>query len=88
MRTNARRGRGAESEEAKYRVVKVQLSLSTSEPTRQVLIYDEGGGWQWQGTAAPDILRLMNGRVKAYFFATQLRDGRLSIEHDAKTQEW
>jgi len=70
------------------RIIKVQLSLATTEPERQVLVYDRRRRWFWQGRADEDLAALMGTRPKAFFYARKRRDGKLSIEAEAKEQSW
>jgi hypothetical protein len=70
------------------RIVKVQLSLSTTEPVPQVLVYDKPRAWFWQGRADENLAALMGTRKKAFFYATRRRDGQLSIDAEAKERPW
>jgi hypothetical protein len=51
-------------------VVKVQVSLFTTEAKRQVLIYDESREHRFEGDASEDVLKLMGRDPKAFFNAT------------------
>jgi len=70
------------------RIVKVQISLSTTEPRPQAFIYDEHREFSWLGDAPRDLIELMDGRAKAFFYAKLLPSGLISIEGDAAKQRW
>lgn len=50
-------------------IVKVQLSLSTTESSRQVLIYNEDHSVVYRGDAPRKLVRIMGQRPKAFFYA-------------------
>ena len=68
-------------------IVKVQLSLATSEKERQCLVYNQKRNLLQQFNATPEILRIMEGQAKRYFNATFDR-GVLDIKDVVKDQSW
>lgn len=68
-------------------IVKVQLSLYTSEPVRQVVVYNEDRSIEFMMDAPADVLELMGDRPKAFFYAT-LKDGTMGLDEEAPWQEW
>lgn len=69
-------------------IVKVQLSLATSEPMRQVVVYNEDHSVKFMGDASSDVLVMMNDRIKAFFFAEYHDGGQLEFFDEAPWQEW
>lgn len=69
-------------------IVKVQVSLFASKGIpQQVLIYNRERDIQWQGEASKEILELMKGENKKYFYAT-LVDTKINLSHEADWQKW
>jgi hypothetical protein len=64
-------------------IVKVQLSI----PTLQALAYNEAGSVYGQFDASTDLIGLMDGRPKAFFFC-RLKDSQLVIDREAPWQDW
>ena len=60
---------GNRSRNKDRRIVKVQLSIVTTTAKQQILVYDKSRKWRFQGDATPDQIAMMNGRVKAFFWA-------------------
>src|SRR6185369_5433653 len=73
-------------------VVKVQLSLATTEQERQMLITDAEGHVMFEGVASPDVVAKMGDEPKAFFHAivTPAAAGklRLGLAGRAPDQEW
>lgn len=72
----------------KQKIVKVQLSLYTSASRPQMLVYDEDREWEWEGEAGTDVLNLMDGQPKEYFYAHRDKEGRIVIDGLAPQQDW
>lgn len=62
------------------KIVKVQLSLFTTatfnsilpeNQKRMMLVYSQDKEWRYEGPATPEFVKAMNGRDKAYFWATK-----------------
>lgn len=68
-------------------IVKLQLSLTTTENQQQCLVYNQKRNLLQQFDATPEILRIMEGRVKRYFNAT-FDKGELAIKDPVKDQLW
>lgn len=68
-------------------IVKVQLSTSTTEGERQVLVYDKSRKYQYQTAATPEILELMNGRLKV-FFTAEMVGSQIAIGEEVEDQDW
>jgi hypothetical protein len=70
-------------------IVKVQVSLATTEPKRRVLVYNRSRSVQWEDEASADILKVMNGKAKAFFHATvSKKTKRLEIGAETDWQDW
>lgn len=54
--------------EERFDVFKVQQSLSTNEKDRQVLIYNEDRTMLYQDAITEDLLELLAGEPKGYFY--------------------
>lgn len=70
------------------RIVKVQISVATNAPVRQAMVYDVDRQWFWQGDAFPEVIELMGGRFKAYFYARLLKNGKIQLEEKVEDQPW
>jgi hypothetical protein len=68
-------------------IVKVQLSTDITADHRQVLVYDKSRKHQYQMVATPEILELMNGRLKA-FFTAEMIGSRIAIGEEVEPQDW
>ncbi len=69
------------------KIVKVQLSQYTTDNKQRMLIYDEKRIWQLECQAPEKIIKILNGRPKAYFNAQLIR-GELVLEGEVSTQNW
>ena len=69
-------------------IVKVQVSLFTTEAARQVLIYNEDRSITYQGDVTPEILDVMDGERKRYFFAVMNDDKTIGLEDPAPEHDW
>ena len=68
-------------------IVKVQLSLSTTEPQQQVYIYDKGRKHVYQGDAGEEILTIMGDRTKD-FFRAHIVGSQISIDKRVRWRDW
>lgn len=69
-------------------IVKVQISLSTSAPCPQVLVYNKSKTVWYEGDAPKKVMSMMAGRYKAFFKAKREKDGSLTLKKPAKNQDW
>lgn len=69
----------------KVEVFKVQLSLASSQPVRQVLAYNESGSLMWQGDA-PSELR--GQPLKAFWYGWVSKDKRIILDRKVPKKEW
>lgn len=69
-------------------IVKVQLSLASSNGVRNVLVYDEKGEVLLESFAPPTILWLMGKRDRAFFEATINSRGEIALGKMVKEQDW
>lgn len=69
-------------------VVKVQLSLHTSETKQQVLVYNEDKSVYWQDVAGESILGAMSGKAKAFFKATRNQQGVIELHQEVSDPGW
>lgn len=68
-------------------IVKVQMSLASSDGVRRVLIYDRTRRFSYEGGVNEDVVEMMGGRAKAYFEAG-IRNGNLEIGDEVEAQSW
>lgn len=68
-------------------IVKVQLSLFTTEKARQVMIYNETRKYQYEGDAPAELVKLMHGEPKRYFYA-KVKNGKFELGRRAPEQDW
>lgn len=52
---------------SKKMIVKVQVSLHSSDGQARCLIYNESRSWTYEGVCGEDIVEMMKDRPKAYF---------------------
>ena len=80
-------------------IVKVQISLISSDGKTRILVYPKDRSMQYEGVADPSLLRVMGNRKKAFFFVhtkaseggkfTTVQEGlELVIDKEAPWQEW
>lgn len=67
-------------------IVKVQLSLASTDKVRRALVRDQHGFW-WEGTPNEDLVKMMRGEPKAFFHA-EVKAGAIEIGERAPWQEW
>lgn len=68
-------------------IFKVQLSISSSHPSRRVFMYNEARDLQFEGDAKSDINKKMKGRLKAFFYGT-LENTLIVLGNEAPDQDW
>ena len=74
-------------------IVKVQLSLASSDGVQRALVYNRKRDHQGEFPAPPDLVKKMNGRPKA-FFAAAFRKNKggdgytILIGDEAPWQDW
>ena len=68
-------------------IVKVQLSLTTSEECQQVCIYNEDESVFWMGDASKELIKEMKGEFKQFRYA-EIIDSKIDIQEEAPWQEW
>lgn len=70
-------------------IVKVQMSLATTEKKPQVLVYNEDRSVTWQGDSTEDFVDLLDGETKGFFEAKiRTTDGFIEIDGPADWQDW
>jgi hypothetical protein len=70
-------------------IVKVQISLFSSEPTAQVLVYNESRSHLYEGDAPAEIVELMDGEPKKFFWANMPKEkGFIELLKEAPWQDW
>lgn len=68
-------------------IVKVQVSLYTTHEARQCLIYDQSQRFRHQGEVSDELMSLMRGRAKAFFYA-DVHGREFVIGDEAPSQAW
>lgn len=68
-------------------VVKVQISLESSDNKTHALVYDRSHIHMFQVEADAPLLKRMNGRPKAFFYAKLVGD-KFEIGEEAPWQNW
>lgn len=68
-------------------IVKVQLSITSTEAKRQVLVYDESRKYRYEAEATKEIEKMMKGRLKAYF-AARMNGTQIEILDEVQQQNW
>lgn len=68
-------------------IIKVQISLFTSEGSPQALFYNKRKSVVYQETASLELLAIMNGRTKAFFKAIVV-NSKLGIGEEVPDPGW
>lgn len=68
-------------------IIKVQMSLMTSESNQQLLVYNKDRSIYMQGDAGKDIAEVMAGRPKVFFEAT-LTNGLIEVGKEVPDPGW
>ena len=73
-------------------IVKVQLSLASSDGSRTMLAYNEDRSLQFESEAHAETAQRMGDRVKAFFWADLVGkikgQAKLVINEEAPEQDW
>jgi len=69
-------------------IVKVQLSITSSDGIQKVLIYDKSKSIMYQEDANQDIIGKMDGEVKKFFNARINKKGILELINPTDFQDW
>lgn len=69
-------------------VVKVQISIMTSEEMPQILIYNDDRTVEYMGDASQDMIEIMGGEVKKFYYAHLDERHQINIDGPAPYQEW
>jgi len=70
-------------------IVKVQLSLATNAEKQQMMIYTEDRQHRHEGDADSQMVKIMEGRSKAYFYAlVPTTAGYIELLKEAPDQDW
>jgi hypothetical protein len=70
----------------KQMIVKVQVSVAGTRGSR-TLIYNESRDVQYEQETNDDVLLIMAGRPKAFFYA-EVKDKKIHINNEAPWQDW
>ena len=68
-------------------IVKVQLSLASSDGKTDVLVYNQDRSIQYMGAAWPELVEMMGGEHRAFFNAG-LVDGDIVLNEPTDWQDW
>lgn len=69
-------------------IVKVQVSLSTSDGVARCLVYNKDRSVTFEDNLSEDVAEVMDGRPKGYFRATIGPTGLLEIGDEVEEQSW
>ena len=69
-------------------IIKVQVSLFTTEAKQQVFMYNQSRDLEWQCDATPELLALMAGEPKKFFNAHWTKVRGFRIIDEAPWQDW
>lgn len=70
-------------------IVKVQVSLFTSEDEPQVLVYSENHKHQYEGPVTEEVIYAMDGEPKKFFYARiPKKPGMIELLEEAPWQSW
>lgn len=68
-------------------IVKVQISLMTTDPKPQALLYNRDRSLFYQEEATPELIKRMNSNNKLFFFA-HIVEGKFKLGKYAPWQNW
>lgn len=68
-------------------IVKVQLSLASSDGAQSVLVYDEERVHVWEGEVSDDVREAMDGEPKKYFLA-DVSQPIIRLIEEVEAQGW
>lgn len=75
-------------------IVKVQISQSSSDSQKHMLVYDRKRKYLYEEVASAEILAIMNGRPKVFFEAGLIDDPKkkgakqIALIEETKWQNW
>lgn len=70
-------------------IVKVQISLFSSKPGQQILIYNEDNTAWYEGPADKEIIKAMGKEPKKFFYAkVPKKPGIIELLEEAPWQDW
>lgn len=73
-------------------IVKVQLSVSTTEDNTQMLVYNKSRRYLYQADATEEVEKLMGKELKKYFKVKLIDDGlgnkQIQLHNEVKCQDW
>lgn len=69
-------------------IIKLQISQFSSDSTKRMLAYDETRDYSFESNATKEVLALMKGRPKAFFYATLDKELKFVIGEEAPWQNW
>lgn len=69
-------------------IIKLQISQFCSEGSASMLAYNESREYTYQSKASEEVLKLMRGRPKAFFYATLDKELKFVVEEEAPWQNW
>lgn len=70
-------------------IVKVQISLVSTDGQKHALVYDKLRKYEYQGVATAEILGAMNGVNKKFFNAYYLKKTKkIRLLQEVKPQNW
>ncbi len=76
----------------KEMIVKVQISLATSDGVPSVLVYDEAQDFMYEGEPTPEILEAMDGEHRKFFNAQLtidvMGDKQFDLMDEVPEQDW
>lgn len=75
------------SSKLKTFIVKVQLSLDSSDGVQHCLIYNRDRSVQWTGPAVDSLKVAMDGHPKKYYYA-HLEGTLIKLDREAGAQNW
>lgn len=68
-------------------IVKVQISLASSDNKKQMLVYNKSRNVMYEDAASPEILKLIRNRPKAYFNA-EVVNTKIVLDDEVEQQNW
>jgi hypothetical protein len=71
----------------KSEIVKLQINLLGQDGPSMLQVSNEDDSLQWQGAPAEEVVRLLGGRDRAYFYA-RVVNRRLQLGQEAPSQRW
>lgn len=82
------REEGEMKKQGDLEILKIQLSVASSEPYREVLLHNKDRTFEHIEPASAMMLALMGNRVKAFYYGRVVKGNKIDLVEEAPWQDW